>query len=66
MPAFYDHQAAPFTFCGSSEKIAQDKAAVSEFRRQHGMDPNPHGPIVGSPEEVDRKLALLRGFKSKL
>lgn len=66
MAYFYDEQAAPFTFVGSEQKIALDKAKVSEFRRQHGMNPDPHAPLVGTPESVANQRALLMDFKRKL
>ena len=63
----YSHQ-TPIEQCfvGSIDKIEEDKARVSEFRRQHGMSPDPFGAIVGSPDEVAHKQALLRSFKRTL
>lgn len=55
-----------FTFIGSPDKIRRDEALVSEFRRQHGMNPDPYGAIVGTPQDVERKLALLEHYKSTL
>lgn len=66
MPYFHDDRTSAFTFVGSSEKIALDKARVSNFRKQQGMNPDPHIAVTGSPEEVDRKIALLKDFKYNL
>ena len=55
-----------FQFVGSPEKILRDEALVSEFRRRQWMNPDPYGPITGSPEEVARKVALLKSYKDSL
>jgi hypothetical protein len=55
-----------FVFQGSAEKIAEDKAMVSEFRRAHGMNPDPFGALVGTKESIDHQLSLLTAYKRRL
>lgn len=55
-----------FVFVGSEEKIALDKALVSQFRKQHNMDVEPSGPIVGSQESINQQLVLLAAFRKTL
>lgn len=55
-----------FVFYGSAEKIAEDKAMVSAFRKAHGMNPDPFGAITGSSQQVEHQMALLSSFKRKL
>lgn len=55
-----------FTFYGSAEKIAEDKALVSAFRKANGMNPDPLAPLIGTRESIDQQLAMLSAFKKRL
>lgn len=55
-----------FVFHGSAEKIAEDKAMVSAFRKANGMNPDPLGHLMGTRESIDQQMALLSAFKRKL